>query len=90
MNPSNVLDIARQALETLLVVSAPILGVALAVGLLVSVLQAITQINEATLSFLPKLIAVAVTIGLAGPWVLAMLTDYIRRTLMSIPTLVSG
>ena len=71
MSPESVLTFGRQGLELLLAVSAPVLLVALAVGLLVSVLQALTQINEATLSFLPKLVAIAVTLMLAGPWMLS-------------------
>lgn len=85
MGPEAVLDVGRHALEVMLVVALPLLGVALFVGLAVSVLQAVTQINETTLSFLPKLIAIALTLMLAGPWILALLTDYIRRLLQSIP-----
>lgn len=85
MTPEHVVEVGRNALEVLLLVSAPLLGVALIVGLSVSVLQAVTQINENTLSFVPKLLALAATLGLAGPWVLAMLTDFIRETFQSIP-----
>ena len=85
MTPEYVVQTGRQALETLLIVASPLLGVALIVGLAVSVLQAITQINENTLSFLPKLLALAATLGLAGPWIITMLTDYIRQLFMSIP-----
>ncbi len=85
MTPEYVVQVGRQALEVMLVVAAPLLGVALVVGLLVSVLQAITQINENTLSFLPKLLALAATLGIAGPWLLSMLTDFIREVFMSIP-----
>lgn len=85
MTPEYVVQVGRQALEVMLVVAAPLLGVALVVGLVVSVLQAITQINENTLSFLPKLLALAVTLGIAGPWLLSMLTDFIREVFMSIP-----
>jgi len=85
MTPEYVVQVGRHALEVLLIVAAPLLGVALVVGLLVSVLQAITQINENTLSFLPKLLALAATLGIAGPWLIAMLTDFIRETFMSIP-----
>jgi flagellar biosynthesis protein FliQ len=88
MTPDNVVQIGRQALELMLLVSAPVLLVALAVGLVVSLLQAVTQINEATLSFLPKLIAVGLTLVLAGPWMLATLTDYLRQVIGSIPQLV--
>ena len=90
MSPEVVLQIGRQALETMLVVSAPLLGVALVVGLVVSVVQAVTQINEATLSFLPKLLALALSLGIGGPWMLALLTDFIRRSFTAIPGIVSG
>lgn len=72
----------------LLMVSAPVLGVVLVVGLLVSLFQAVTQINEATLAFVPKLIAAMAVFALAGPWMLTMLVEYIRRTLESIPSLL--
>ncbi len=90
MNADGVVNFGRQALEMMLVVSAPILVVALAVGLLVSVLQAVTQINEATLSFLPKLLAVGLTLVLLGPWMLTLLTDYLQRVIGSIGERVAG
>lgn len=86
MNAQVVLTMAQNALFLLLMVSAPVLGVVLAVGLLVSLFQAITQINEATLSFVPKLVAAIVVFAVAGPWMLTTLVDYIRRTLQSIPS----
>lgn len=86
MNPQVVLTMAQNALYLLLMVSAPVLGTVLIVGLLVSLFQAITQINEATLSFVPKLIAAIVVFAVAGPWMLTTLVDYIRRTLEAIPT----
>jgi flagellar biosynthetic protein FliQ len=86
MNAQVVLTLAQNALFMLLMVSAPVLGVVLAVGLLVSLFQAITQIHEATLSFVPKLMAAIVVFAVAGPWMLTTLVDYIRRTLQSIPT----
>ncbi len=90
MTPETVVTIGRQAMELMIIVSAPLLLVALIVGLLVSMLQAVTQINEATLSFLPKLIAVAAALVIAGPWMLSMLTDYLQRTITSIPQIVGG
>ena len=90
MNPESVLNFGRQGLEVLLAVSAPVLLVALAVGLAVSVLQALTQINEATLSFLPKLIAIAMTLMLAGPWMLSLLVDYLQRVFTGIPAAILG
>ena len=88
MTADSVISIGQQALLTLLLVAAPMLLVALAVGLLVSIFQAATQINEMTLSFIPKLIAVFVTLIIAGPWMTGMLVDYIRRLYGSIPNLI--
>lgn len=85
MNAQMVLTMGQEALLTLLLVSAPVLGVVLVVGLLVSVVQAVTQINEATLTFIPKLVAAVVVFALAGPWMLSVLIDYIRRTIEAIP-----
>ena len=85
MNAQMVLTMGQEALITLLMVSAPVLGVVLVVGLLISLFQAITQINEATLTFIPKLVAAVLVFALAGPWMLSMLVDYIRRTIESIP-----
>ena len=72
----------------LLMVSAPVLAAALIVGLLVSLFQAVTQINEATLAFVPKLLAVIAVFAIAGPWMLTMLVEYIRRILEAIPASV--
>lgn len=88
MDPQQVLTISGNGLLTLLTVCAPIVLVVLGVGLIVSILQAATQIHEATLSFVPKLLAAFATLGLAGPWMLSTLVDYIRSVLMSIPTVV--
>ncbi len=90
MNAESVLSFGRQGLEVLLAVAAPVLLVALAVGLVVSVVQALTQINEATLSFLPKLLAIAVTLMVAGPWMLSLLVDYLQRVLTGIPAAILG
>jgi flagellar biosynthesis protein FliQ len=89
MNAQMVLTMGQDALLLLLMVSAPVLGAALIVGLLVSLFQAITQIHEATLAFVPKLVAVIAVFAIAGPWMLTMLVEYIRRTLESIPSAVS-
>jgi flagellar biosynthetic protein FliQ len=88
MTPSTVIDIGRQAVEVMLLVSAPLFIAALATGLLISIFQAATQINEATLSFVPKLIAVFVTLIVAGPWMLTVLTDFVQRLYGSIPGIV--
>ena len=88
MTSQTVLTIGQQALEVTLLVSAPLLLTALVTGLAVSILQAATQINEATLSFIPKLLAVFATIVIAGPWMIGQMVDYIRQLFGSIPTLV--
>ena len=88
MTPESVLWIAQHALEITLLMSAPPLLAALLTGLLVSVFQAATQINEATLSFVPKLIIVFITMVVAGPWMITTLTDYMRRLYSSIPALI--
>ncbi|MBS0345212.1 MAG: flagellar biosynthesis protein FliQ [Proteobacteria bacterium] len=88
MTPTTVIDLGRQALELTLLVSAPLFIAALVTGLIVSIFQAATQINEQTLSFVPKLIATFITLVLAGPWMITMMTDFIRRLFDSIPTLI--
>jgi len=72
----------------MLMVSAPVLAVVLAVGLVISLFQAVTQINEATLAFVPKLVAAMAVFALAGPWMLTTLIEYIRRTFEAIPAIV--
>ncbi len=89
MSPQLVLSLGQEALLLLLMVASPVLGVALLVGLLVSLFQAITQIHEATLAFVPKLIAVIAVFAIAGPWMLTMLVEYLRRTLEMLPSLVT-
>jgi flagellar biosynthetic protein FliQ len=88
VNSQFVLTAGQQAMVMLLTVSAPLLAVVLVVGLVVSVVQAITQIHEATLAFVPKLMAAIAVLVIAGPWMLATLVDYLRRSLQSIPSLV--
>jgi len=85
MNAQMVLTMGQEALFTLLLISSPVLGVVLVVGLVISLFQAITQVNEATLTFIPKLVAAVVVFAMAGPWMLTLLVDYIRRTIESIP-----
>jgi flagellar biosynthetic protein FliQ len=82
------MTIARQAIELTAIVSAPLLLSALVTGLVISIFQAATQINEMTLSFIPKLLAILAALALAGPWMLTLLTDYTRRLLESIPTMI--
>lgn len=88
MTPESVMTIGQQALEITILVSAPLLLTALAVGLLVSVFQAATQINEMTLSFIPKLLVTFVMLVVAGPWMLTLMMDYTKRMFSSIPGLV--
>lgn len=89
MNAQIVLTMGQEALLMLLMVSAPVLGAALVVGLLVSLFQAVTQIHEATLAFVPKLIAVIAVFAIAGPWMLTMLVEYLKRTMEAIPAIVA-
>ena len=88
MTPGIVIDIAKGAIEVTLLVAAPLFIAALATGLLVSIFQAATQINEATLSFVPKLIVTFLTLILAGPWMITVLTDYMRRLYEGIPGMI--
>ena len=88
MSSQQVLTIAQAALHMLLMTAAPILLVVLLVGLIVSILQAVTQINENTLSFIPKLVAALVVLILIGPWLISTYVDYLREVLLSIPGLV--
>ncbi len=87
MSPESVLSLGHQALTVGLMLAAPLLGVALVVGLVVSIFQAATQINEATLSFIPKVLAVAAALVVAGPWMLALMLDYLRGVFASLPQL---
>lgn len=89
MNPETVMTMGRQAMEVTLMVAAPLLLVALLIGLVVSIFQAATQINEATLSFIPKLVGVFVALVVAGPWMLSVMLDYMRQVLTNIPAFVS-
>ncbi len=88
MNPESVMTLGRNAMEVTLMVAAPMLLVALIVGLIVSIFQAATQINEATLSFIPKLVGIFAALLFAGPWMLSVMLDYMRQVFTSIPTLV--
>lgn len=88
MTPELVMDIGRQAVEMTLMLAAPLLLAALLIGLIVSIFQAATQINEQTLSFIPKLVGVFLILLLAGPWMLGLMVDYVRRLFESIPLLI--
>jgi flagellar biosynthetic protein FliQ len=85
MTPQQVFAMGQNGLYHLLIVAAPLLGVALVVGLVVSIFQAATQINETTLSFVPKIVASVVVLAIFGPWMMTTLIEYMRRTLMAIP-----
>ena len=88
MTPESVMTLGRHAMEVTLMIAAPMLLVALVIGLVVSIFQAATQINESTLSFVPKLIILFITLIAAGPWMITMLTDYMRRLYGSIPSII--
>jgi len=88
MTPEAVMTIGRTALEIPVLVASPVLLVTLVVGLFVSVFQAATQINDPSLSFIPKVLAVLATFALAGPWMLTVMTDYMRRVLTELPGII--
>jgi flagellar biosynthesis protein FliQ len=88
VTPETVMNVGRQALELTLLISGPLLIAALAVGLLVSIFQAATQINEMTLSFIPKLLAILVALVLAGPWMITLMVDYMRRLFENLPFMI--
>ena len=88
MDAQQAFHLGQQGLYMLLMVSAPILLTVLLVGLVVSILQAATQINEATLSFVPKVVAAVAVLAVTGPWMLTQLVDYIQQTLLAIPSAV--
>lgn len=88
MTPESVMTLGRHAMEITLMVAAPMLGVALIIGLAVSIFQAATQINEMTLSFIPKLVGIFIALIVAGPWMLSVMLDYMREVFTSIPGMV--
>ena len=88
MTPETVMTMGRTAMEVTLMIAAPLLLVALIIGLIVSIFQAATQINEATLSFIPKLVGIFVALIVAGPWMLSIMLDYMREVFGGIPNLV--
>jgi flagellar biosynthesis protein FliQ len=88
MTPETVVTVGRHALEMTLMLAAPLLLTALAVGLIVGIFQAATQINEMTLSFIPKLLAMAAVLALTGPWMLRTLVEYTRSLIESIPGMI--
>jgi len=88
MTPESVMTLGRDALELTMIVSAPVLLTALIIGLLVSIFQAATQINEQTLSFIPKLIGMFGVLIIAGPWMVGLMVDFIQRLFSNIPWMV--
>ncbi len=90
MNQDVVINVSMEAMQLAFMVALPLLLVALVVGLVVSVFQAVTQIQEQTLSFIPKIVAMGVTLVVGGPWMLNQVVTYTDRLYSSIPTLVGG
>lgn len=88
MTPESVMALGTEAMKIALALAAPLLLAALVSGLIVSLLQAATQINEMTLSFIPKILAVFTTMVIAGPWMLNLILDYMRNLFTSLPTLI--
>jgi len=88
MTPETVITIGQQAVEMTLMLSAPLLLSALVIGLVVSIFQAATQINEMTLSFIPKLLGIFLVLIIAGPWMVNTMVDYIQRLFGNIPWMI--
>ncbi|MBK6402851.1 MAG: flagellar biosynthesis protein FliQ [Rhodocyclaceae bacterium] len=88
MTPTSVVELGRQALEVTLLVSAPLFIAALVTGLVVSIFQAATQINENTLSFVPKLVAIFLTLVIGGPWMLSVMISYIQQLYEAIHAMI--
>lgn len=89
MSPELVMNLLQHALFILIIVAAPMLAVALVIGLMVSVIQAATQINEMTLTFVPKLLVMFLVIVFAGPWMLQTLMEFTVRLLQGIPNMIA-
>jgi len=88
MTPENVMDLAHSTLMVTSMIAAPMLLIALVTGLVIGMLQAATQINEATLSFIPKLLLLVLTLFVAGPWILRVLIDFTRTLYANIPNVI--
>ena len=88
MTPENVMDLAHKTLMVTTLISAPLLLIALITGLVIGMLQAATQINESTLSFIPKLLMLVLSLFVAGPWILRVLIDFTRELYASIPAMI--
>ena len=89
MDATQVFTLGQEGLTLLLMVAAPMLLTVLVVGLVVSIFQAATQVHEATLSFVPKMVAAVAVRAMAGPWMLTTLVEYLQRVLQAIPTVVA-
>ena len=87
MTPESVMTLGRQGVEVTLMLAAPLLLAALAIGLIVSIFQAATQINEMTLSFIPKMVGIFVMLVIAGPWMITIITGFMRQVFTSIPSM---
>ncbi|TCS73960.1 flagellar biosynthetic protein FliQ [Sulfuritortus calidifontis] len=90
MTPDTVVALMRQALEVAMLAAAPLLIASLATGLIISIFQAATQINEMTLTFIPKLVVMFVVLVITGPWTIELLVDYTQRLLNNIPGIIGG
>ena len=90
MTPETVMTLGQRALELTALVSAPLLLSALVVGLIIGMFQAATQIQEMTLSFIPKLVVMGVALAVSGPWMLQTFISFTRRLFLSVPSLISG
>ncbi len=88
MTPETVLTVARESLTVATLLAAPLLISALATGVLIGVLQAATQINEMTLSFIPKLLVLVITLVVTGPWMLRLITKYTQSLFGAIPAMI--
>ena len=88
MTPENVMELAHRMLLVTSMIAAPLLLIALITGLVIGMLQAATQINESTLSFIPKLLLLVLTLFVSGPWILRVLSDFTRDLYASIPSVV--
>lgn len=88
MTPDEVMTVGEKALEITVMLSAPLLLTSMAIGLLVAMFQAATQINEMTLSFVPKLLITAVVLAVAGPWMLTLIVDFTRELFFMIPEFI--
>ncbi|EKT62217.1 flagellar biosynthesis protein FliQ [Providencia burhodogranariea] len=88
MTPESIMSMSTEAMKIALMLAAPLLLAALTAGLIISLLQAATQVNEMTLSFIPKILSVIAVLVIAGPWMLNLLTDYMRTLLSNLPFII--